>query len=418
MLCVLTLLSVGLVMVRSADQRVDPIPEPPALDFSQGAALLVVPDPPPPDDPTLHEALLQMLRSRSAVYAAVALLATLLAAATPARWLDRLDALADSPRPLAWLVVAVLLILAVLALVYVPGLQREAKGAKRWVELTLPGIGPLSWQPSELAKWALPAVLAVYAAARGPRIASLGVGLLPAGLAVGVVCGFVMLEDLGTAVLIAAACGLVLLAAGIRWWHVGLLALVALAGSVHAIRTSPYRMERITSFLNPWADPGDTGYHMIQSLAAISSGQLVGRGLGNGLHKLGYLPEDTTDFLFAIICEELGVLGAAGVAATFALLIWACVGVVVHERGRVCQLVALGITATVSLQALMNLAVVTGLGPTKGIALPLVSAGGTGWVLTGFSLGLLVAMDRRQAAADRLEAPLRPDVQTPRGAHA
>jgi len=397
LLCVLTLLGVGLVMVRSADTRVNPIPTPDPLDFSQGAALLVVPDPPEPVDPSFREALVGMATSRAAVYAGIALLATLLAAAMPAALLDRIDALAGVRRPGLWLAVAVFLIVAVLVLVYIPGLSREAKGAKRWVEVSLPGIGLAGGQPSEVAKWLLPAVIAIFATARGPAIRTISKGLLPTGIAVALVCGLIMMEDLGTAVLIGAACGVVLLAAGIRWWHVGLLAAMALAASVQAVRTSPYRMERITSFLDPWADPADTGYHMIQSLAAIAGGELTGRGLGNGLHKLGYLPEDTTDFLFAIICEELGVLGAAGVVGVFALLTWACVGVVKHERGAACQLIALGVTATVSLQAIMNLAVVTGLGPTKGIALPLVSAGGTGWILTGASLGLLIALDRRQA---------------------
>lgn len=398
LICVLTLLGVGLVMVRSADTAVDPIDKPKPLDFSEGAALVVVPDPKEVVDPTFREALLDMAASRAAIYAGLALLATLAFAALPASLLDRVDALAEVQRPGLWLVIAIALIVGVLLLVYVPGLSREAKGAKRWIELTLPGVGDQSLQPSEIAKWALPAVIAVFAAARGPAIGTILKGLLPAGVAVALVCGFIMLEDLGTAVLIGASCGVVLLAAGIRWWHVAILAAVALAASVQAVRTSPYRMDRITSFLDPWGDPANTGYHMIQSLAAISGGELTGRGLGNGLHKLGYLPEDTTDFLFAIICEELGVLGAAGVAGVFALLIWACIGVVRQERGAACQLVALGITATVALQAIMNLAVVTGLGPTKGIALPLVSAGGTGWILTGASLGLLVAMDRRQAA--------------------
>lgn len=405
MLCVLTLLCVGLVMVRSADMKVQPIPSPEPLDFSTGAALLVVPDPEKPVDPTLREAFVELVTSRAAIYAGLAIGTALLFALMPFRALDAIDAMARSRRPLLWFTLGILGILAVLILVYIPGVSREAKGAKRWVEMALPVVGDFSWQPSELAKWALPVVLGVFAAARGSAIASFSKGLLPAGVGVGVVCGLIMLEDLGTAVLILAASGIVLLAAGIRWWHVIVLATIAAAGSIHAIRTSPYRMERITSFMDPWADPADTGYHMIQSLAAIAGGELTGRGLGNGLHKLGYLPEDTTDFLFAIICEELGVVGAAGVAGLFALLMWACIGVVRHERGPACQLIALGMTATVSLQAIMNLAVVTGLGPTKGIALPLVSAGGTGWVLTSASLGLLIALDRRQARMQTLSVP-------------
>ncbi|MFI4917144.1 MAG: FtsW/RodA/SpoVE family cell cycle protein [Phycisphaerales bacterium JB060] len=406
LICVLTLLGVGLVMVRSADMRVNAIPTPEPLDFSRGAALLVVPDPPDPVDPTFTDALLDLATSRSAVYAGIALLCALAVAAIPVGLLDRVDGLARMQRPGVWLAVAVLLIVAVLLLVYVPGLSREAKGAKRWVELSLPGVGLFSWQPSEVAKWALPAAVAVFAAARGPAIGTILRGLIPAGIGVGLVCGLIMREDLGTAVIIGAACGVVLLAAGIRWWHVGVLTAIAIAGAVQAVRTSQYRMDRITSFLNPYADPADTGYHMIQSLAAISGGELTGRGLGNGLHKLGYLPEDTTDFLFAIICEELGVIGAAGIVGVFALLIWACIAVIRNEKGPACQLIALGITATVSMQAIMNLAVVTGLGPTKGIALPLVSAGGTGWVLTAASLGLLIAMDRRQAAHTAVPSPI------------
>ncbi|MEO1008685.1 MAG: FtsW/RodA/SpoVE family cell cycle protein [Planctomycetota bacterium] len=408
LLCVLSLLGVGLVMVQSAGMNVDPIPRPEPLDFSVGAADLVVPETPAPDDPALADALLDVATSRPAIYAALALLATAIAASTPAGLLRRLDQLADVRRPALVLAGVTLALLAVLALVYVPGLQREAKGAARWIEVPAPVLGTASFQPSELTKWVLPAAIAAYAAACGTRLRDLGRGLLPAGVAIGTACGLIVLEDLGTAVLIAAACGLVLFAGGMRWWHLGALATLAVAGAWQAVRTSPYRMERITSFLDPWASPRDGGYHMIQSLAAIAGGEGTGRGLGNGLHKLGYLPEDTTDFLFAIICEELGIVGAAMVLGLFGLLIWACVGVVRGEQGPVARLVALGIAGTVAMQALMNLSVVAGLGPTKGIALPLVSAGGTGWVLTGASLGLLVAMDRRQArAAAGEEAPRR-----------
>ncbi|MEO1278398.1 MAG: FtsW/RodA/SpoVE family cell cycle protein, partial [Planctomycetota bacterium] len=220
LLCVLTLLGVGLVMVRSADSRVDAIPTPEPLDFSQGAALLVVPDPPKPEDPTLREALLETLASRSVIYAGIALLATFLAASIPLGLLNRVDALAGAKKPMLWLGIATLCIIVVLLLVYVPALEREAKGAQRWVEVAVPGIGNVGGQPSEIAKWSLPAIIAIFAAARGPAIGSLFTGLLPAGLAVGLVCGLIMIEDLGTAVLIAAVCGLVLLAAGIRWWHV------------------------------------------------------------------------------------------------------------------------------------------------------------------------------------------------------
>jgi cell division protein FtsW len=133
---------------------------------------------------------------------------------------------------------------------------------------------------------------------------------------------------------------------------------------------------------------------MIQSMVAIANGQFWGRGLGHGLQKFGYLPEDQTDFIFAIICEELGVPGACVVVALYLGLLWSAYAIIRKQTIPILKFIAIGITATVGIQAIINLAVVTGLGPTKGIALPLLSSGGTGWILTAASLGLLVAMDR------------------------
>src|SRR6185295_7665477 len=146
--------------------------------------------------------------------------------------------------------------------------------------------------------------------------------------------------------------------------------LAALVGLIGAIWVSPYRIKRLTAFLDPYADPQGAGYHMIQSMAAVAGGEGPGRGLGHGLQKFGYLPEDKTDFLFAVICEELGVVGAAIVIGLFVCLIWAGLAVVRREKCLVLKLVGLGVIATVAFQALINLVVVTGLGPTKGIALP------------------------------------------------
>src|SRR5690606_4732775 len=129
---------------------------------------------------------------------------------------------------------------------------------------------------------------------------------------------------------------------------------------------SEYRMRRITAFVDPWADPAGAGYHMLQSLAAIAGGEGTGRGLGHGLQKYGYLPEDTNDFLFAIICEEMGIAGAALVMVLFGGLLWSSISIIRREPSRTLQLMGLGVIATVSLQAVMNLVVVTGLGPTKG----------------------------------------------------
>jgi cell division protein FtsW len=184
-----------------------------------------------------------------------------------------------------------------------------------------------------------------------------------------------------------------LLAAGARLWHFLVFIPPLAAGAVVLIVTNPYRLTRIETFLDPYMQPQGSGYHMIQSMLAVSGGEGFGRGLGYGLQKFGYLPEDTTDFLFAIICEELGIAGAAVVIFLYIAMLWAGLAIVKRQTSVVLKLLGLGIISTVGFQALINLAVVTGLGPTKGIALPLVSSGGTGWILTAASLGLLVAMD-------------------------
>jgi cell division protein FtsW len=189
-----------------------------------------------------------------------------------------------------------------------------------------------------------------------------------------------------------------LIAAGARLWHFAAMAPLGLAAVAGAIIVSPYRVKRILAFMDPYADPEGTGYHMIQSMVAVANGQVFGRGLGFGLQKFGYLPEDRTDFLFAVICEELGLMGATAVIALYAGLLWAGLAIIRREPNTLLKLAALGVVATVGLQAVINLAVVTGLGPTKGIALPLLSSGGTGWILTAASLGLLVAIDRTQRA--------------------
>jgi cell division protein FtsW len=141
---------------------------------------------------------------------------------------------------------------------------------------------------------------------------------------------------------------------------------------------------------------------MIQSLRAIAEGEGTGRGLGWSVQKFNYLPEDKTDFIFAIICEELGIGGAAVVVGLFLALLWSCHAIIRREREPLLRLLGLGVLTTVGLQAIINLAVVTGLAPTKGIALPLLSSGGTGWMMTAFSLGLVVAIERSQPAMNEL----------------
>jgi len=290
-------------------------------------------------------------------------------------------------RWVAWVVVSVAVVLAVAVLV--PSIGREVNGARRWLD-----IGPLGFQPSEVAKWGL---VIFMAAACTWWATSLGRFWTLAGVlcVVVVLAGLVLLEDLGTAVLMIAVAFAMLLAAGAKVWHLGLLAVPGLAVIAGGIAIEPYRMQRLQSFLDPFADPTGSGYHVVQSMAAIAGGGASGRGIGNGIQKYGYLPEDTTDFIFAVICEEAGTAGAVLIVALFAGLLiagWAILRstTVAHQR-----LLCLGVLLTIGLQALVNLLVVTGLAPTKGIALPFVSSGGTGWLLTAFALGWIRGVDRR-----------------------
>ncbi len=392
-LCVVALLTVGVVMVNSAVMSVDPV-------HASG--------PPGADDAGFGSILRSVVLSRWTAYAALALVAMGAASMVPVRqvaaWVGqpegphcRHESRSGSPERTHWRVLGlgVAGLLLLLSMAYWPGLGREVNGAHRWFFVPVPGVGHVSVQPSEIAKWGLVGLIAWYAGARGPvRMARFWQGLAPGLLAAALVAGAVAHEDLGTGVLIGAAACLVLLAAGARLWQFLMFTPAAAAGFAVLVATNPYRLERLATFLDPYRDPLGSGYHMIQSMAAVAGGEVTGRGLGHGLQKFGYLVEDHTDFLFAVICEELGVAGAAAVVGVFAVLLWAGLSIVRREQAPMLKLAGFGLLATIGLQALINLAVVTGMAPTKGIALPLVSAGGTGWILTAASLGLLVAMDR------------------------
>ncbi|MEM9166013.1 MAG: FtsW/RodA/SpoVE family cell cycle protein [Planctomycetota bacterium] len=373
--CALSLLTLGVVMVASAGMRIVPATAEAPVASPEGFGVQ------------------SLLGGRNAVFAGIAIAAMLFAWSLP-RWLAvRLS----TPRPdrvVAVSIVGVAACLVLLGSVYIGGLSREMNASHRWIEVTLPAVGTLSIQPSELVKWGLVGLLAWAGASAGPLLARFWTGFLPAFAALGLVAGVIMLEDLGTAVLIAGVGSLVLLAAGAKLTHAAWVAPLGLAAVVPALIFVPYRMARLTAFVDPYADPAGTGFHMIQSMGAVAGGEGAGRGLGHGLQKFGYLPEDTTDFIFAIICEELGIPGALLVLSLYAALL-ACLWVVLgRAENPIHRLFVLGVMATIGLQASINLLVVTGLAPTKGIALPLISKGGTGWILTAFSLGLVAAIDR------------------------
>jgi cell division protein FtsW len=363
-LCALSLLLMGVVMVQSAGM---------GLGRGGGEPLT----------------LASIVASRPALYALVALACLGLAQTRPVRTIAR--RLLERPWTARswWMLIA---LVAVCLLPYAPGIGRTFNGAQRWIMIPVPGFGDLSVQPSELAKWGIVLMLARYGASLGDRARSFSQGLLPGLLAAALVAVIVAKEDLGTAVLIAAVAGVMLLGAGVPIWRLAALAPAGLAGVAIGILVEPYRIQRLTSFLNPFADPQDAGFHMIQSMSAIAGGGVFGRGLGFGIQKFGYLPEVQNDFLFAVICEELGFAGAS---LTLALELGLIASVAIAARSirfPAGKLVALGVATTLGVQACINVMAVTGLGPTKGIALPLLSAGGTGWALTACMLGLVAGL--------------------------
>jgi len=336
--------------------------------------------------------LQDMVSSRPAILAMLAMGAMWLGSRFPLRLLE----VKVGGLPLVfWTVpLALLLLLAV----YAPGIGRRVNAANRWLD-----IGGFAFQPSEIAKWSLVAAIAWWSTRCSKKITSFKSGFLPAILIVGFICGVIAYEDLGTAILIFGTACILLFAAGCKTLHFVSLIPFGVAALVGAITMSQYRMNRLRAFIDPYDDPRGVGYHILQSLTAISSGGLAGLGLGHGVHKFGYLPEDTTDFIFAIICEELGAVGAGAVLCLYAGILVLSFTIIRRCKDSFLRLLVLGIATTIGLQATINILVVTSLVPTKGIALPLLSNGGTGWLLTAFCIGLIDAVDRVSCSTNRVE---------------
>jgi len=284
-------------------------------------------------------------------------------------------------------------------LVLLPHIGTSVKGARRWLPLGFTQV-----QPSELAKWAVVIFLAATLSNENRKSKIENRKFLPLLLIlvpIAAICLLVVIEDFGTAFLIALCALTILLVARIKLWHIALLAPPAIAAGVWFITHKSYRMTRMMSFRDPFANPQREGYHMIQSLLSFSTGGLFGTGLGRGVQKLGYLPEDTTDFIFAVICEELGLFGALLVIALYLGILyvaWQSIRTQIANRNsqiaNFAQLLTFGIASMICLQALINIAVATVSVPPKGMSLPLVSAGGSGLVITSAALGLLYSICR------------------------
>lgn len=293
----------------------------------------------------------------------------------------------------AWVYPVSIFALVCLVLVITP-IGIEAKGSSRWL-----GVGFISFTPSELAKIAMVMFMAKTLEVNIDNIKSFRIGVLPYLIILSLVCGLIMLQpDLGTSFAIAGTVFFMLLAAGAQWSHLAGIGAIGVAAVAGAIAVAPYRMERFIAFLNPWKYASDEGFQTIQSLYALGSGGLFGMGLGRSRQKFFYLPEQHTDFIFAILGEELGFIGAFLVISLFVLLAWRGFKIAINAPDNFSSLLAAGITIMIVFQAAINIGVVCGALPVTGITLPFISYGGSSLLFTMIGAGILLNISRYSSA--------------------
>ena len=282
---------------------------------------------------------------------------------------------------LCWTLVGAVGVLLVAVLFSAP-----INGSRRWFS-----IGPFGIQPSELAKIAAIVFTAAVLERRMHRIDDLKYSLLPIAIVVGAMVALILAEpDLGTAAALLAVVGVMVFVAGLSYRYLAAGLLIALPALYVLVWSAEYRRRRIFAFLDPWADPLGDGFQVIQSFIAIGTGGLTGKGLMAGVQKLFYLPEPHTDFIFAVISEELGLVGATVVVLCFGVIAWRGMRATLRAPDAFGAFLALGLTMMIVLQAFVNISVVMGLLPTKGITLPLVSNGGSSLLVNLLAVGMLL----------------------------
>jgi len=283
----------------------------------------------------------------------------------------------------------VLLLFGLVLLVAVLGLGREINGSTRWL-----GLGLFNLQPSELMKLFIVVYLAGYLVRRGEEVRRSVKGFLKPMLLVGLIGGLLLAEpDFGAAAVITATVLGMMFLGGVRLWQFGVLFTGILGAAAALVLAAPYRMARLTSFADPWADPFDSGFQLTQALIAFGRGEWWGVGLGGSVQKLFYLPEAHTDFLFAVLAEELGLVGVLAVVGLFTLLVWRAfvIGRRAQQAGSdFATYLSYGLGLWLGMQAFINLGVNMGVLPTKGLTLPLMSYGGSSIVVTCMACALLL----------------------------
>ena len=285
-------------------------------------------------------------------------------------------------------------VLAIVGLMLVAVLfSAPINGTRRWF-----GVGGLGIQPSELAKIACVLFIALILERRMHRIDELSYSLLPIAIVVGVLIGLILLQpDFGTAMSLLLIMTVMIFAAGLdyRYFVGSILAVLPILYVV--LVSAPYRRRRLMAFWNPWEDPLGDGFQIIQSFIAVGSGGVFGKGLMAGVQKLFYLPEPHTDFIYAVIAEEMGLIGATIVLLCFGVIAWRGLRIAMRAEDTFGGFVALGLTTMIVVQAFVNMSVVLGLLPTKGIPLPLVSAGGSSLLINLLGMGMLLNISQHES---------------------
>jgi cell division protein FtsW len=297
--------------------------------------------------------------------------------------------------------------IAGLVLVLMPGFGIEANGARRWL-----GAGPLQIQPSELAKLALVLYSAGLIAAKPKRIRSLK-GVRPLILVAAVMALLIIAEpDLGTAIVISLTLGALLVVSGVRMRHLGTLFGALFLCVLLVALLEPYRRARLTAFLDPWADAHGSGFQSVQAMIAIGSGGPFGVGLGQSVQKLFYLPEAHTDMILAVIGEELGFVGIAGVLFLYGMIAYAGLRAARMARDLYSKLLAAGITSVILIQATVNFFAVLGVLPLTGVPLPFISYGNSNLVVLLAGMGILINVAQRPAAKSKLRVIRKEDADS------
>jgi cell division protein FtsW len=297
-----------------------------------------------------------------------------------------------------------LLGIGLLVLVLVPGLGAHVNGSSRWLKL-----GLINLQPSELMKLFMVVYVAGYLVRKQDEMKNFTQGIAMVSLVVAVIGTLLLMEpDLGTVVVITLTVLAMLFLGGVRFWHFALVLIAGLGGMVLLTLISPYRMGRVTSFLDPWADPFNSGFQLVQALIAFGRGEWLGVGLGASVQKLSYLPAAHTDFLLAVIAEELGLLGVFTVMVLFGIVIVRAFAIA-RQAERAGNLygarLAHGLGVLLGSQALINMGVNMGMLPTKGLTLPFMSYGGSSMLVSCVALGLLLRIERESRGGTGRGAP-------------